>query len=118
MNQITFFTQDNIKIFKLCCGSDHVLVLDVSGKVYSWGFGKYGCCGDGDTKHKYSPQQMMHLDRYNIVDISCGSTHSIAVSDKRDIWSWGYNPHNQCCIDTFNPSKCSIHSKEIQNTNE
>eukprot|EP01084_Bolivina_argentea_P272853 464653_1 len=112
--EIEFFKNNKIKIFKICCGSDHVLVLDVFGKVYSWGFGKYGCCGNNDTKHIYSPQQILALDRYNIVDISCGSTHSIAVSDKRDIWSWGYNTMNQCCSDTFNPNRWFNTCKEIK----
>lgn len=66
---IQYFKKNEVKIYKICCGSDHVLVLDVFGKVYSWGFGKYGCCGDGDTKHRYKPEQMKALDRYNIVDI-------------------------------------------------
>ena len=45
---------------------------------------------------------------------SCGSTHSIAVSDNRDIWSWGYNTMNQCCIDTFNPNRWFNTCKEIK----
>ena len=61
--KVPFFIENNIQIFKLCCGSDHVLVLDAFGKVYSWGFGKYGCCGDGDIKHRYAPQKMTALDR-------------------------------------------------------
>ena len=66
---IPFFEEQNIKILKICSGSDHVLVLDESGRVYSWGFGKYGCCGDGDIKHQFVPRMMRSLERFNIVDI-------------------------------------------------
>jgi len=111
---IPFFEENQIQIVKMCSGSDHALVLDKKGRVYSWGFGKYGCCGNGDIKHQYVPQMIQDLKRWNIVDISCGATHSIAVSDKRSIWSWGYNAMNQCCIDTFNPNGWMATCREIK----
>mmetsp|Transcript_51023 Transcript_51023/g.84714 ORF Transcript_51023/g.84714 Transcript_51023/m.84714 type:complete len:612 (+) Transcript_51023:14-1849(+) len=112
---IQFFKKHKTQIRKICCGSDHVLVLDASGKVYSWGFGRYGCCGHGeDTNHRFTPELIKALERYFIVDVSCGSTHSIAVSDQGDLWSWGYNGLNQCCIDTFDSSRWFSTCREIR----
>lgn len=108
-----FFIDNNIPIDKLVVGSDHVLVLDEYGKVYSWGFGRFGCCGDGTRKHHYMPIEITALSRFRITDVSCGSTHSIAITDDREIFAWGYNLMNQCCMDTFNETRI-ITCREIR----
>lgn len=36
-------------IIKISSGLEHTLALDMSGKVYSWGNGKYGSLGNENT---------------------------------------------------------------------
>jgi alpha-tubulin suppressor-like RCC1 family protein len=37
------------KISRVCCGPDYSSCLTISGKIYTWGFNKYGNLGLGDT---------------------------------------------------------------------
>ena len=42
----------NVNVTGIACGAEHSLVSDGSGKVYSWGWGRYGNLGLGDKSDK------------------------------------------------------------------
>ncbi|XP_065334376.1 RCC1 and BTB domain-containing protein 1-like [Cloeon dipterum] len=46
---------EGITITKIVCGTNHALALSNDGKVYSWGWNKYGQLGNGTVKNSHEP---------------------------------------------------------------
>ena len=44
----------------------------------------------------------MDLDNEKVMQISCGSNHSIVLTKSNDIFCWGQNNYNQCLQDKRN----------------
>lgn len=75
------------------CGSAMTLALTSTGLMYSWGFGKSGSLGLGEKSNTQLPLQIEYLhdssECKDMVDISCGSQHSISIDSNGKIFSWG-----------------------------
>lgn len=76
----------------VACGSAHILALTDYFKLFSWGVGSYGALGFGNTDDVSSPKEMQI--RYEnsfeeIYVIACGKYHSMCLSKKNFIYSWG-----------------------------
>ncbi|XP_066581210.1 RCC1 and BTB domain-containing protein 1-like isoform X2 [Prorops nasuta] len=84
-----------IKTFAFGIGP-HVLALMVNGEVYSWGFNAYCQLGNGTTNEGLTPSLITtNLSGKIVVDIACGSHHSLALTDKGELYAWGYNNYGQ-----------------------
>ena len=88
-------------IVRIACGWSHMLALDKSGAIFSWGRSDMGQLGIGESM---LPQQdgiavfkitmpNAHKRENKIVQISCGSEHSMAVTSGGDLYSWGWGEH-------------------------
>lgn len=78
-------------IRQIACGSGHTVVLTEeydrqSSKsksvIYSWGRGDDGRLGHGDNGWKYVPKVIEALNRVCVVQITCGSYHTAAVTGR------------------------------------
>ncbi len=73
-------------------GSGHTQVLDGDGKVWTWGYNKYGTVGDGSTvdapPYAQSTPRQAALD--NVVYIASGQGLNLAVRSDGSVWSWGF----------------------------
>lgn len=56
---ISFF--NNIIVTQISLGAFHSLALDDTGNVYSWGQGKEGCLGHGNTLDCFLPNKIINL---------------------------------------------------------
>ncbi|KAJ8108574.1 hypothetical protein ONZ43_g6383 [Nemania bipapillata] len=89
-------------ITNIVCGSNHVIALDVNGKVWTWGSGgQYQLGRKPVTRHggpttTLQPQPCgMFGKRHFAVDIAAGSYHSFYVDNQQRVWSWGLNNYSQ-----------------------
>lgn len=80
-------------VAKVECGSSFTLVLTTKGHLYAWGFGKSGSLGLGETSATDYPKRIEKLlggdEACNMKDISCGSSHSLAIDEAGKMYSWG-----------------------------
>ncbi|CAG9322858.1 unnamed protein product [Blepharisma stoltei] len=76
-------------IIGVSCGAKHVLITTKDFKVYSWGNGGHGRLGHGDTIGTATPKPIEYLFRENIMYVSAGDSHSAAVSNLGEVYSWG-----------------------------
>ncbi|KMQ84758.1 rcc1 and btb domain-containing protein 1, partial [Lasius niger] len=99
----------NIKT--LACNSYLILALTEEGKrnikkdttalflkkVYSWGFNKKRKSDDGSHTPVFSatPTRVAGLSDKRIVDIACGSGHSLALTSHGKVYAWGENNYGQ-----------------------
>ncbi|CAL1678628.1 unnamed protein product [Lasius platythorax] len=85
----------NIKTF--ACNSYFVLALTEEGEVYSWQFSKERKSDDGSRTlvSASKPTRVAGLSEKRIVDIACGSYHSLALTNDGKVYAWGENKHRQ-----------------------
>ena len=59
--------------------------------MYSWGVGSYGALGFGSIEDVRAPKILdIHQGvRLEIVKIVCGKMHSMCLSSKKKIFTWG-----------------------------
>ena len=81
------------EIISINSGWEHSVVLDKKRRVYSWGNNNCFQCGFGYCEsikgNITSPKNITELNNKNIVEISCGNEHTLALSIKGEVYSWG-----------------------------
>lgn len=85
----------NKEVVKAACGLHHSVFLTRDGHIYSSGFNDNGQLGLGDKNHRNSPIIVNALENEKIVDVACGYYHTLARTDKGDIYSFGRNDKGQ-----------------------
>lgn len=80
-----------IGIVDIACGSAHSACITSSGHVLTWGKGRYGRLGHGDSEDQLRPKTVEALLCYRAVDIACGSgdAQTLCITDDDNVWSWG-----------------------------
>ncbi|XP_038640315.1 probable E3 ubiquitin-protein ligase HERC1 isoform X8 [Scyliorhinus canicula] len=69
-------------------GYRHSAAVTEDGELYTWGEGDFGRLGHGDSNSRNIPTLVKDIS--NVGEVSCGSSHTIALSkDGRTAWSFG-----------------------------
>ena len=121
LNKIDFGEYTN-KIIEISCGTVHNLALTYDGKIFSWGSSQGGQLGlslnelesyPGFKKNYYIQSPILipftnNIDT-NIIKISCGEAHSLALSSEGKVYCWGFCSNGQLglgfCEDSFEPGE-------------
>ena len=76
-----------------CSGSlFSVAAYTESGELYSWGHNGYCQLGNGSTNQGLTPAIIQNsLLGRKVVQVACGSHHSLCLTADGDIFSWGQN---------------------------
>jgi alpha-tubulin suppressor-like RCC1 family protein len=67
----------NKNISYVVCGWYHCMALSHDGKVYAWGWNRYGQLGYGDTVDSEHPREVKGLE--SVLTLSAGGYHSIVT---------------------------------------
>ncbi|KAF8375304.1 hypothetical protein PRIPAC_81733, partial [Pristionchus pacificus] len=84
------------RISKISGGADHILALTDVGRVWAMGTGSHGELGVGVVCS--SPTEFVECDLPDdliIEDIATGAWHSLAITDSKDVYVWGWNKEGQ-----------------------
>ena len=121
----------NGKIVDISCGTVHNLALTDDGEIFSWGSFQGGQLGLSShllmqtnlnnnketTLYLNTPTLIPYFSKNRIIieKISCGEAHSLALSDKGRVYSWGFGSNGQLglgfCEDSFEPGKGLLKSR-------
>ncbi|KAG2485744.1 hypothetical protein HYH03_015553 [Edaphochlamys debaryana] len=82
-------------VTSVACGSEHSLAATAKGQVFSWGWGRYGNLGDGDSQDRYLPTQVVGLEQVHIRAVVCGWRHSAVVCQEGRVWTFGWSKYGQ-----------------------
>ncbi|WP_167569103.1 RCC1 domain-containing protein [Brevibacillus migulae] len=75
-------------------GTNHYFSIQNSGQLSSWGFNDKGQLGTGVNVSDYvSLQNVKGIT--NVISISGGETHSVALDKEGTVWTWGSNEYGQ-----------------------
>jgi regulator of chromosome condensation len=89
-----------LKIKMATAGQHHSMLLAEDGSVYTWGRGDYGQLGHNAKQSCASPTRVAFFDslKHKVVQVSCGGSHSLAVLENGDVYSWGFGTMYQLGI--------------------
>ena len=88
------------RIVQVSAGLWFSLALDESGHVWAWGSGEDGRLGTGNERQQLYPINISTrvnspLADVEIVQISAGFSHALAVDEDGNVWAWGFNDRGQ-----------------------
>ena len=93
--KVLSFEEYCAKAVSVQCGDKHTLILTEDGEVLACGVGEYGRLGTGSTSDAMIPVTLEALLEEDIVQISTGASHSLALSKRGTIYAWGRNDMGQ-----------------------
>ncbi|XP_011060616.1 PREDICTED: RCC1 and BTB domain-containing protein 1-like isoform X1 [Acromyrmex echinatior] len=81
----------------ISCGDNFTMAVKKNGKVYGWGSNDVGQLGIGTYENEnMKPQLLIGVPGSLIVDkVTCGSNHTLVLTDKATIYAWGGNKFGQ-----------------------
>ncbi|GBG32388.1 Bifunctional serine/threonine-protein kinase/NEDD4-like E3 ubiquitin-protein ligase [Hondaea fermentalgiana] len=81
-----------VEIVSVSCGREHTLLLSRSGMVFSCGVATCGRLGLGDAgRDRLIPTRIKgNLEDEQVVAVSAGDAHSLAVTSDGVVYSWGF----------------------------
>lgn len=80
---------------QVACGGFHTAAVLDTGEVYTWGGGEHGQLGHGDKVNTVIPARVESLADKVVVQITCGWSHTIALTDTGDVYAWGNGDHGK-----------------------
>lgn len=69
----------------------HVLAVTESGDLLSWGHNGYCQLGNGNNTHGLVPCSLSSSYMHQVVEVACGSHHSLALTGTGEVFAWGQN---------------------------
>uniref|UniRef100_A0ACD5ZD62 Uncharacterized protein n=1 Tax=Avena sativa TaxID=4498 RepID=A0ACD5ZD62_AVESA len=82
-------------ISQIAGGWRHTMALAADGKLYGWGWNKFGQVGVGDNVDHCSPVQVNFPDEQKTTQVACGWRHTLALTENKNMFSWGRGTSGQ-----------------------
>lgn len=92
---------DHVFVTSVACGGSHTVAITDSGQLYSWGWSRYGQTGHGERANVKFPKRIDHPLVKDIVQVACGSKHTMAITRSGTVIAFGANRHGQCGLSDF-----------------
>ncbi|MGH0182364.1 UNVERIFIED_CONTAM: hypothetical protein FKN15_009426 [Acipenser sinensis] len=89
-------------IRQVACGADFTACITDEGQVYMFGSDYYGCIGV-DNQQGSEVREPVLLDFFlsnPVEQLSCGDNHVVALTQDKDVYSWGCGEHGRLGLDS------------------
>lgn len=86
---------DGIKVRMLAAGAEHTAAVTETGKLYGWGWGRYGNLGLGDRKDRLVPEEVTSVQGENMLMVACGWRHTMCVASSGTMYTFGWSKYGQ-----------------------
>eukprot|EP00026_Physarum_polycephalum_P003548 Phypoly_transcript_03561.p1 GENE.Phypoly_transcript_03561~~Phypoly_transcript_03561.p1 ORF type:complete len:607 (-),score=131.38 Phypoly_transcript_03561:534-2354(-) len=96
------------KIVKVAAGGYHSFALSDDGTVYAWGLNNNGQLGINSTIDQGAPTEVEGLKGKNIIDITGGMHHTVALGADGKVYTFGRGDYGQLGNGTTTGSKIPI----------
>ena len=97
----------------LSAGIGHIGVIDRKGQLNMWGRNLEGQLGDGTTISTNVPQIVL----YDVLQVSCGSYTTGAVTKNGKVYTWGYNSLGGSTMSNVSVPRLIKLSKKVRKIN-
>lgn len=87
----------NSKVVRISAGQWHSCAITEDGSLFSVGVGFQGRLGHGDKEPRYIMAKITGaLEGRRVVEVACGSFHTVALTADGLVYCWGDNTNGQC----------------------
>ncbi|XP_019366803.1 PREDICTED: serine/threonine-protein kinase Nek8 [Gavialis gangeticus] len=93
--------QSGVTIKHVSCGDLFSACLTDRGIIMTFGSGSNGCLGHGNFMDVTQPKIVEALLGYEIVQVACGASHVLAVSNEREVFAWGRGDNGRLGLGTL-----------------
>eukprot|EP01052_Picozoa_sp_SAG31_P004618 SAG31_NODE_193_length_20735_cov_15.125509_2_plen_5371_part_00 len=83
----------SISVLQATGGLTHGALLDVKGRIWTWGEGAQGQLGHGDIRPRLTPTKVSAADEF--VHIGCGPSYNVGLTKNGKVVTWGDNTEGQ-----------------------
>ncbi|XP_035204637.1 RCC1 domain-containing protein 1-like isoform X2 [Stegodyphus dumicola] len=110
---------DGIKIIAIAAGGWHSAAISNDGDLYMWGWNESGQLGFPCSELQSDklplteietvcclPKSIEFKDDLKVIAVSCGSRHTVAITENNRVWTWGWNNYGQ-----LGHKKCMLSDK-------
>lgn len=87
---IQTFRRKGIHVVRVSAGDEHVVALDSSGFVYTWGKGYCGALGHGDEIDKTTPEPLRSLISNLAVQVCASKRKTFVLMDSGSVYGFGW----------------------------
>lgn len=95
---VSKLAEEGVQVRDVNAGGWHSMCITTEGELYIWGRGEYGRLGLGESLDMsiLLPRKMHTMAGVRVEMLSCGGTHTMALSDQGDIYTWGRGSFGRC----------------------
>lgn len=86
------------RIAHVRAGPWHCAAIDANGGVYTWGLGNNGRLGHGGESDVMAPKIVSALRGKRVIEVACGSFHTVFVTEAGEAYACGDNQAGQCGV--------------------
>ena len=83
------------KVISIAVGTSHSCIVTDEGFLFTFGCGEYGKLGHGNTRSVEKPKCVRELFHIPIAQVKAGDDHTVALSYKGEVFSWGCGSSGQ-----------------------
>ncbi|XP_041278959.1 serine/threonine-protein kinase Nek8 isoform X2 [Onychostruthus taczanowskii] len=98
--------QSGVTIKHVSCGDLFTACLTDRGIIMTFGSGSNGCLGHGNFTDVSQPKIVEALLGYEMVQVACGASHVLAVSNEREVFAWGRGDNGRLGLGTLECHNC------------
>ncbi|VDD75186.1 unnamed protein product [Mesocestoides corti] len=108
-------------VVDVAVGSCYSAAVTAGGELFTWGQGKSGRLGHGDTEDRLVPTMVRALEPHQVLQVACGSrdAQTLALTADGNVWAWGDGEfgklglgHTDTCL-TPTPIRAFVHHPPI-----
>lgn len=74
------------RVVFIAANQDYSAAVTLAGELYTWGSGRFGKTGHGDTRHRLVPTR---VGLQHVVTVACALEHILAVTRDGRLWATG-----------------------------
>ena len=82
----------------ISCGDSHSAAITEKNRLFTWGNGTFGRLGHGIDTTEKKPKLVEDLDNYEIIQVSCGAFHTLAVTSNGLVFGFGQGKYGKMGI--------------------
>ncbi|XP_077397155.1 serine/threonine-protein kinase Nek8 isoform X2 [Festucalex cinctus] len=98
--------QSGVTIKSVSCGDLFTTCMTDRGIIMTFGSGSNGCLGHGNFNDVTQPKIVEALLGYELVQVSCGASHVLAMTNEREVFTWGRGDNGRLGLGTQDTHNC------------
>ncbi|XP_057684987.1 serine/threonine-protein kinase Nek8 isoform X2 [Corythoichthys intestinalis] len=98
--------QSGVTIKSVSCGDLFTTCMTDRGIIMTFGSGSNGCLGHGNFNDVTQPKIVEALLGYELVQVSCGASHVLAMTNEREVFAWGRGENGRLGLGAQDTHNC------------